>query len=754
MPDNKHLLADYTHEFDSPFLSTELFERDPEHEWEPRAAALASESPFQSAFAQEDRERFDSPETEEPGSFDEAPFSEGEAGVIKGEDRKRVTPTVGVPWRWICKIELKDNKGRKVGSGTGVLVSDSHVLTAAHVVYEATQNKQLVSIRVIPALDHGVEPFGSSSVSAIPRLPRNYSPDAANSLDWDYALLKLNIPLGKKTFPQLKGKALCFWGSPQCGANSVFARPDPATLNGRDVFTAGYPGSSGADKLMYAAGLLHSVDRLRRTMYMTADATEGQSGSPVWIVENGRYCLVGIAVDAGTNSNQVVRVTRELIRQLRTWITEDGETPSMVETEEESESPAVALPYSEAEHYAPPSSGWSPEPSTADAEDSTDTVYEEEQLELLQEQPLEERDDPPPMPKEAVDTFAGLALKLAIEAGERDLNKLTNIVFFARHPKLANTVLDPTDPNTKRLRDEWGAISRNEVWKAVQAFAENTELVVSGKEAAEQHPYFRGKNGKRLKKLVEEVAREVDINPGLMAMTMIVESHGKPHIFLLRDKVESYHIGADDFYEASGAIAKKVPAYAKVGWDRNQTPVVHDNDSKACTMKAAALAAGDTVAFGKYSKLCRQVKTIFLDSGRDAALAAAAYLKYYETVVREDVAKLNGEFDDLPIEIRLGLTRMAMHTGRGGVAPRIREAVAGKDIFIRRSIPVKIHQVQRNATVRVAQAMYLSDWVFGKPLKGAATQPELETYEGFDEHEFRDEEFEDDAEATYKDIDL
>ena len=50
MPDNRHSPADYAQEFDSPFLSEELFGRDAEEEWEPRAAALASESPFLNAF--------------------------------------------------------------------------------------------------------------------------------------------------------------------------------------------------------------------------------------------------------------------------------------------------------------------------------------------------------------------------------------------------------------------------------------------------------------------------------------------------------------------------------------------------------------------------------------------------------------------------------------------------------------------------------------------------------------------------------
>lgn len=269
------------------------------------------------------------------------PFLLEEIGVINGENRVRVTPTIGMPWRWICRIDIKGQRQSQPGGGTGVLVSDRHVLTAAHVVYEAARNMQNFSIQVIPALDHGDEPFGSYVVTARPRLPKRYNPDAADRLDYDYALLTLDTAVGAKTFGKLGGQALCHWGSPACRTNAEFARRDPAGLNGRAVLTAGYPHSVGAKKLMCAAGILHSAHQLRRTMGTTADMTLGQSGSPIWIVESGQACLAGLAVGAGKQSNTAVRVTRELVRQLRTWIAQDGQTPSMIESETASTPPLL-----------------------------------------------------------------------------------------------------------------------------------------------------------------------------------------------------------------------------------------------------------------------------------------------------------------------------------------------------------------------------------------------------------------------------
>jgi V8-like Glu-specific endopeptidase len=90
---------------DSPFLDQELFVERGDPKSERRAAALAKGSPFQNAFEKGWRS-FNAPETEQSESLSEEPFSEAETGVVDGDNRVRITPTVGVPWRWICKVEV------------------------------------------------------------------------------------------------------------------------------------------------------------------------------------------------------------------------------------------------------------------------------------------------------------------------------------------------------------------------------------------------------------------------------------------------------------------------------------------------------------------------------------------------------------------------------------------------------------------------------------------------------------------------
>ncbi len=336
---------DTRYEFDSPFLIEELFTEDTGEELGSRASMLASESAFQGAL-----EFPEEPDMEAREQLEDSLFSERESGVIDGDNRVRISKTDAVPWRWICKISVLDQQGRYHSGGTGVLVSARHVLTSAHVVYPEFVDPYNYSLEVIPALNDEDAPFGSYSVSDKPKIAGRYNPQAKDHLDWDYALLTLNDRVGDKAFPRLDGKPLCYWGRSTCGQNAIIALPEPATLNAKAAVTAGYPEGKGGKELWCAAGMLHSAMPDRRTMRITADTTKGQSGSPVWVTAEGTYRLVGIAAGAGANSNTVVRVTREVMDQVRKWIREDGDTPA-IEEEFTDEPAAAEAEYDPAELY-------------------------------------------------------------------------------------------------------------------------------------------------------------------------------------------------------------------------------------------------------------------------------------------------------------------------------------------------------------------------------------------------------------------
>lgn len=301
----------------------------------------------------------------------------------------------------------------------------------------------------------------------------------------------------------------------------------------------------------------------------------------------------------------------------------------------------------------------------------------------------------------------GTALKQAIDDGWRSENDLTNLIFFGKHKELGGRKLDPKNNKADaKLAVEWTQLRDKDVREAIERAAGNPVMGVSGDIVAEFHREFRGNWGLEFRARVEWAAKEVNINPGLLATCLIAET-GSKWIYLSPGLVSSYHIGTDDFYEARFALRSKVSAYQKIGWDTTQTPVVHLNDAKRP----------------------RNVSSINFNSGKDALLATAVYLKYGEVYLHEQAVRLNGDFDSLPAEIRFALTRMTMAAGRAGATPYLASALKGQDILDRANTPAVIYQTARNATIRSAQALFLSEWVFGitlPPPVAPATTPRHE----------------------------
>lgn len=315
---------------------------------------------------------------------------------------------------------------------------------------------------------------------------------------------------------------------------------------------------------------------------------------------------------------------------------------------------------------------------------------------------LTDREDPPSSPVEAA-LKAGdwaKALDQSIADGIHDDNALTNRVFFARHPELPRAPLDRSHPKFAALSAEWQRIRDKEVWDAIVRGSGNTSLAVSGDQAASGHRHFWAAGGTQFKQLVARAATDVGLNPGLLASVLIAETFVVS--YLSRTRVSSYEVGVDDFYESRASLEAKVPAYRKVRWDRKQKPIAHPNDAQGTP---------------------RTVQTIFFDSGPDALLAVAVYLKFREVRLREEAAKRGKDFDALPLETRWALIRGAMGAGVAGITPSLEKALAGTDILVRKNIPPKAYQTLRNATIRAAEALHLSDWIFGQPMMSAPAGP-------------------------------
>jgi subtilisin family serine protease len=361
----------------------------------------------------------------------------------------------------------------------------------------------------------------------------------------------------------------------------------------------------------------------------------------------------------------------------------------------------------------------------------------------IEPEPSEQAFGPPSIPDNVAEALGRKdwprALALAIQAGRHDENDLTNVVFFARHPELQLGPLDPTNPKFTQLAAEWTAILKGEVRPAIEKASANADLKVSGDFVAERDQQFWGTTGKKFRDLVEWAAGEVDINPGLLGAVLLAEVDTSS-TYLSPGEIVTFLSGTDDFFEERAQLKANVPAFSQVHFDATKK-TINTNENG------------------------RDVTTIPFNSGKDAALATAVYLKNGEIKLRAGAQKNGGDFDKFPIQTQFALTRIAMAAGHGwiapdgtlikakwqvdahgqgrcvrlakgdkdgifcGVASRLKKVLDGNDILIRKNEPrldptISAHITDRNATILTAQALHLSDWIFGKPL-AAATQPQV-----------------------------
>jgi V8-like Glu-specific endopeptidase len=192
---------------------------------------------------------------------------------------------------------------------------------------------------------------------------RGNRPGLAPSED-DFGLLTLDAPLGAMQLPetgmQLSPPPLGFWGHPRFGGGTRIRPIDPAKLRNQTVNIAGYPsdkcldlphigslsdegalfcelrqpGNSifddqGSTQWVSTGQVISpSLPSSPRLLTHNTDMFSGQSGSPLWVRWLGFRNLVGINTSdflspsnpPRVTANQAVRITEELITEVRAWM--------------------------------------------------------------------------------------------------------------------------------------------------------------------------------------------------------------------------------------------------------------------------------------------------------------------------------------------------------------------------------------------------------------------------------------------------
>lgn len=220
--------------------------------------------------------------------------------IFGQDDRTAVFSTTRYPFSAVGRV--LSYYATEIHAGTGAMIGDSTVLTAAHVVYDQTLGAP-TSIQFIPGANGSSQPFGVATVvrTDVPE-PWTQSGDE----NFDIAVLTLDNSVGGQT------GMLPFGNLPE------------STLANQTLRSAGYPADLDNGTTMYSApGPFLGIDG--NMLLEEIDTEPGQSGSPIWYQSGPDITvvatLIGTRQTTETNGTTNVQgVGCYISSDINTWI--------------------------------------------------------------------------------------------------------------------------------------------------------------------------------------------------------------------------------------------------------------------------------------------------------------------------------------------------------------------------------------------------------------------------------------------------
>lgn len=233
----------------------------------------------------------------------------------------RVRDATQAPFRGICRLVTGSYANSTEVVGTGILIGQYHVLTCAHNIYPPKSPKT-GRITVFPG-QNGPDEYGPSFKANGWAISPGWRANDCHTFGEDVGIIRLGRPVE---------------------SGFLALRPfDPATLVDATAHTAGYPGDRrpGARFMFRSEGpiegaiqvrscTLDTTDGLilptiRQTTSLIAhrlDTAPGQSGSPMWLLREGRLLLVAIHTGVNAGGHKQAVLLNEVVRlRVEKWTT-------------------------------------------------------------------------------------------------------------------------------------------------------------------------------------------------------------------------------------------------------------------------------------------------------------------------------------------------------------------------------------------------------------------------------------------------